>query len=404
MSVFLYKAKRGPKEIVEGRIEADSEDSCLAKLSHLGYFPLSVSKEEDLGSKGASKASFFERVGVHELSIFTRQLSDLLDSGLNLNNALNAIYKQTSYKTLRTAIGDIRNRVRDGQPFSEALACHPKIFSTLYVAMAKSGETGGMLDKILARLADFHESQENLKTKIRSALAYPAVMAGVGLTTIVVLITFVIPKIVTMFEDLGQSLPLPTAILVNISSFTISYWYIILVLIMMAAFTIKRIAKTQEGKVAIDGFKLKLPVMGELIKKSEVSSFARTLGTLLQNGVPILDSLEVISATMQNTVLKNEIIMTHKEVRDGLALSKSLSNRSNFPLFATNMIAVGEEGGNLERALFKVADSFEREADNMIKTMTALLEPFLILSMGLVVGFIVVSMLLPIFQINLIAR
>ena len=300
--------------------------------------------------------------------------------------------------------GNIRDQVRDGRPFSESLKKFPDIFSDLYVSMARSGETGGMLDDILARLAGFSEDRERLETKVKSALAYPVLMAGVGLLTIVVLITFVIPKIVAMFEDLGQTLPLPTAVLITISRFFTKYWYILLGVIALLLFILVRIGRTEEGRFAVDRLKLNFPVTGDLIKKAEIARFARTLGTLLQNGVPILEALGVVSSTMQNAALKREVLETYREVRDGKSLSASLSLRERFPVVATNMIAVGEEGGSLEKSLFKVADSYERETDNVIKIMTSLLEPVLILTMGLIVGFIVISMLLPIFQINIIAR
>ncbi|MBL7068658.1 MAG: type II secretion system F family protein [Candidatus Omnitrophica bacterium] len=403
MPLYEYKAKKSPTEIVEGTIEANSETSALAKLSRLGYYPISIAKE-GVGGKRSSSLYLFKRVRLHDLSVFTRQLSDLLDSGLTLLNALNIIYQQTENKTFQSIIGDIRDQVRDGRPFSEALKRYPDTFSSLFISMARSGETGGMLESILERLANFSEAEERVKTKIKSALAYPAVMASVGLITIIVLITFVIPKIVGMFEDLGQTLPLPTAVLVNISGLFIGYWYIILGFVALIVFILTRITKTEEGRVTIDRIKLGLPVTGNLIKKSEVASFSRTLGTLLENGVPILESLETVSNTMQNAVLKKEIVKAYQEVRDGKSLSKSLLTKRHFPIFATNMIAVGEEGGSLEKSLFKVADSYEREADNVIKIMTSLLEPLLILTMGLIVGFIVVSMLLPIFQINIIAR
>ncbi|NQT06350.1 MAG: type II secretion system F family protein [Candidatus Omnitrophica bacterium] len=403
MAIYTYKAKKGPTEIVEGSLEAESDNAALTKLSHLGYFPIAIHREGGVKGRAFSGFAIFRKIRVHDLSIFTRQLSDLLDSGLTLLNALNVTYRQTENKALQAVIGDIREQVRDGRQFSAALSKYPDIFSDLYVSMARSGETGGMLEDILARLAAFSEAQEGLQSKVKSALAYPAVMASVGLLTIVVLITFVIPKIVTMFEDLGQVLPLPTAILVSISRLFVNYWYIIIGVIALFLFILARIIRTKEGRLAIDQIKLSTPIIGDLIKKSEISRFSRTLGTLLQNGVPILESLDVVSSTMQNAVLRDEIVRTYLEVRDGKSLSKSLFTKKHFPGFAVNMLAVGEEGGNLEKSLFKVADSYERETDNVVKVMTSLLEPFLILTMGLVVGFIVVSMLLPIFEINVIA-
>ncbi len=403
MARFIYQAKKGPAEIVEGTIEADNEASALLKLSNTGYFPLSIHKEGAASGKGGA-FRVMKKVNLHDLTVFTRQLADLLDSGLTLLNALNVVYKQTENKSFQSVIGDIRDYVRDGRPFSEALKKYPRIFSNLYVAMARSGETGGMLEEILARMANFSEAQEMLQSKIKSALAYPAVMATVGFLTIFVLITFVIPKIAGMFEYLDQAMPLPTMILLSISGFAVDYWYILVFVVGFIVFALNRAMKTEEGRLTIDRFKLSMPLLGELTKKAEIASFSMTLATLLQNGVPILDALETVSHTMQNAVLHKEITLACREVRDGVSLSKSLMSKKNFPTFATNMIAVGEESGSIEKSLFKVATSYEREADNTIKTMTSLVEPLMILTMGLVVGFIVVSMLLPIFQMNIIAQ
>ena len=327
MPRFNYKAKKGPTETIEGSIEASSQNAALVKLSKQGYYPVSIQKEEKPGQSVSSTIYFLRGVKLHDLSVFTRQLSDLLDSGLTLHNALNVIYRQTENNYFQSVIGDIRDQVRDGRAFSEALKKYPDIFSKLYVSMARSGETGGMLEGILARLAFFSEERERLETKVKSALAYPAVMAGVGLITIVVLITFVIPKVVGMFEDLGQSLPRPTAILVAVSNFTTTYWYIILGFIALVSFIIARGAKTEEGAIAIDHLKLRVPIMGDLIKKSSIANFARTLGTLLQNGVPILECLNVVSGTIENAVIKKEILSTYKDVHDGKSLSKSLHQR-----------------------------------------------------------------------------
>jgi type II secretion system protein F len=404
MPIFIYKAKKGPTEIIEGTIESASHSTAIAKLSSMGLYPISISPEGARGQAQGGAGSFFRKVRLHDLSIFTRQLADLLDSGLTLLNSINVIYQQTENRFFRSVIRDIRDQVRDGRPFSDALRRHPAVFSDLYVSMAHSGEAGGMLEEILARLAGFAEAREQLQTKVKSALAYPAVMASVGMLTIIVLITFVIPKIVAIFEDLGQSLPIPTAILIGISRFTVTYWYLVIGFLILMAFIWSRIARTDEGRIALDSIKLRIPIAGDLIGKSEIANFSRTLGTLLQNGVPILESLDVVSSTMQNAVLKKEVRDAYQEVRDGKSLSKSLSNKKNFPAFAINMLAVGEEGGSLEKSLFKVADSYERETDNVVKIMTSVLEPLLILVMGLIVGFIVVSMLLPIFEINIIAR
>ncbi len=404
MPRFTYKAKQGPKKIVTGVIEAESEQAVVAKLGRMGFFPIAISKHTAENIDAGKRIILFKRIKLHDLAVFTRQLADLLDSGLTLANALRVIHNQTENKYFKLIIADIRDRVEDGMPFSEATKLHPRIFSKLYVAMAKSGETGGALEVILNRLAEFAETQLQLENKVKSALAYPAVMASVGIITIVVLITFVIPKIVGMFEDLGQALPIPTAILVNLSDFTVDYWPFLLSFIVIAIILYKRVARTKEGKLYIDRMKLGMPIFGALISRAEIARFSRTLGTLFANGVPILESLEVVRDTMQNDALRKDMDIAYKAVHDGNSLTSGLSKGKYFPAFVINMLSVGEEGGQLEKSMFKVSDAYDRELDNAVKVMTSLLEPLMILSMGIIVGFIVISMLLPIFQINIIAR
>lgn len=406
MPKFIYEAKKGPQGIIEGSMEAETSDVVVSQLSEMGYFPLSV-REEGTGNgklRGAPLSRLGQKVNVRDLSIFTRQLSDLLESGLTLFKALDVICKQTENKRLKEVIRDMHGCLKEGQTLSEALGKYPKVFSGLYVSMVKAGEIGGMLEKVLTRLSDFAEKEEELRAKIRAALAYPLLMALVGLLTIFILLTFVIPRLVTMFEDMGQSLPLPTRMLVQISNLLTSYWWLIGSVALLLFFIVKRIRRTKESKLTLDRFKLRIPIMGTLIKKAEISRFGSTLGTLLNNGVPILPSLKVVSEAMGNEVLKQEVEKVHKEVGKGEKLGRSLEKSSYFPVFVTNMVIVGEEGGLLEQSLHKVADAYNREVDRTVKVMTSLLEPALILILGGVVAFIVISMLLPIFQINLMVR
>lgn len=404
MPKFFYKAKSGPRDIIEGFVEAESENQAIKKVTDMGYFPVLVKREDASKSKSAGPLYFFKKIKLSDLSVFTRQLSDLLGAGLPLVKALEVLVKQTENKNLSFIIADLKTFVQDGNTLSEAMARHPKVFSALFVSMIRSGETGGALEGVLSRLAEFSEKQLDLQTKVGSALAYPALMASVGIMTIFVLLTFVIPRIVVMFEELGQSLPLPTLILVAISRFFQKFWYLVISGVLIIYFVFDRIIKTKEGRYAFDSLKLNLPVFGELARRTEISRFARTLGTLLTNGVPIIESLEVVSNTLTNEVLKEDVKLALQEVRTGATLTDSLSKRKNFPLFVTNMIAVGEEGGLLENSLYKIADSYEKQVDKSIRVMTSLLEPMLILSLGLVIGFIVIAMLLPIFEINFMAR
>jgi len=407
MARFSYRAKKGPKEEANGHIEAENKNAALRRLTTMGLFPISIEEEkaEHAAIQKNPLARFSVRkVAIRDLSIFTRQLSDLLEAGLPLLRALNVLNKQTEDRYLRSVIGDLRDTVQDGNPLSEALERHPKIFSSLYTSMVRSGETGGSLENVLLRLSEFQETQDELNNTVRRAMAYPALMAIVGAGTIFVLITFVIPKIVSMFQDLNQTLPLPTVILLNISHFSRDFWWIIAGGCFLIYFTFARISKTHEGRLLIDRTKLSIPIMGQLILKAEIARFTRTLSTLLNNGVPILQALSVVINIMENEILKEDTRVAHKEVMGGLSLASGLGKGAHFPVFVNNMIAIGEETGALEKALVKVAISYEREVNKTVALLTSLLEPLMILTMGLIIGFIVIAMLLPIFELSFITH
>lgn len=405
MPRYAYKAKKGPSEVEEGIIVADNKTSAIQKISDMGYFLLSIDESIASGRGQGRDASFFQRrVSLKDITNFTRQISDLLESGLTIVKALDVIHNQTENKQLKRVVSDIRDYCVDGHPLSEALGRHPRIFPNLFVSMVRSGETGGALDNILKRLSDFSDKQLDVETKVRSALAYPILMAVVGCLTVVVLLTFVIPKMVGMFGDLGQNLPLPTVILIAISGGMRRYWWLAASFAFVAYFFISRIYSTEEGKKSIDTFKMNLPIFGPLIRKIEIARFARTFSTLLSNGVPILESLRVVSYTVNNALIRSEIDKAAALVKDGSNLANAFSKSSIIPPLVVNMIAVGEESGRVDKSLAKVAEGYDRESDAAIKVMMSLLEPLLILLLGLVVGFIVISMLLPIFEINFLAR
>ena len=405
MPRFIYKAKKGPQEITGGLIDADSESQALSKIGALGLFPVSIKQEGETEEerKGVSPLSFFGRVKTSDLAVFTRQLADLLDSGMTIVNSLDILSKQTENKRLKAIISELGDYIKGGNTFADSLGRYPSVFSSLYISMVRSGEASGALEKVLNRLSDFMEEQEEFKTKVQAALAYPILMSCVGIITIVVLLTFVMPRVIGIFEDLGQSLPFITLVLLGISNFIRGYWYIAVSLILLLFFLIKQINKTPEGKSFLDKIKSDLPLIGPLLRKTDIARFAGTLGALLSNGVTILHSIEIVEGIVSSELAKKDLREAFIKVRDGASLAKALADGRYFPLFVTNMISVGEESGQLERALFKIADSYERETDKMIKIISSLIEPLMILVMGLVVGFIVISILLPIFQISLIA-
>jgi len=405
MARFIYEAKTSPKDVIKGILVADNKSAAIQKISRMGYYLLSLEEEAEASNHSQSHAAYFSgKVSIKDITDFTRQLSDLLEAGITIAKALDILHEQTENKRLAKVILDIRDFCVGGNPLSDALSRYPKVFSTLYVSMVRSGETGGMLDNILKRLSDFNEKQLDIQTKIRTALAYPILMTVVGLTTIIILITFVMPKMTVMFSDFGQALPIPTQILLGISGVIQNYWLILILFLAGITMTIMKIYNTHEGRFAIDSFKLNSPLMGPLIKKVEIARFTRTLATLLDNGVPILGALQIVLETVGNVVIKKDIEKAAVAVREGSSLAQGLSGSKSMPPAVMNMIAIGEEGGHVEKSLLKVASGYERESDEAIKIMMSLIEPLLILTLGIVVGFIVISMLLPIFEMNFLVR
>jgi len=406
MRNFRYKAKDSGKEMITGILEAETEQEALAKLSQMGYFPLSIEREEasSEGQTDPLSLGFFTRIRRRDITFFTRQLADLLEAGLPLMRGLEVLWEQTENRRLQEVLASLATQVKEGKSFSEALALYPKIFSNLYVNMVKSGEVGGMLSEVLARLADFGENEEELRAKVRAALAYPILILFVGMATVAVLLIFVVPKLVSLFQDVGQILPLPTRILIELSQGLVHYWWVVFSMVVLSVFLLRRGRLSRRVRLAIDGVKLRIPVWGPLIKKVEIASFARSLATLLSHGVPILQAMQVVVQATNNELLRGEFERIGEQLKGGTTLSQEIRRGRMFPALVTNMVAVGEEAGKLDRSLFKIADTYEREADRAMKLMTSLVEPVMILVMGSIVGFIVIAMLMPIFQNDLLAR
>ncbi|MFC1621177.1 type II secretion system F family protein [Candidatus Omnitrophota bacterium] len=394
MPHFIYKAKKGPKEIIESKIEADSENAAVKQLMQQGYYPIWV---KEVSTLAAQKRRL---VKTKDLAVFTRQLSELLDSGLPLYEALNIIENQIELPGLKEIIKGIREKVRDGSTFSESLKDYPRVFSNLYVNLVRSGEAGSMLGDVLNNIADFLEKEEDVKSKVLAALAYPMLMLIVGTGTIFILTGFVIPKLANMFIEMGEALPLPTRILIGFSDFIRTYWIVLAIFVIGSIFFIAR----GKSKSIIDRFKLKLPIIGALVKDSELARFSRTLSMLLKNGVAILSALKITSDVIENEVIKSETLKIYNDVREGSSLAAAIKKNTSFPPFIINMATIGEKGGMLDKTLLKAAKSYDIESDRKIKILSSLLEPVIILIMGVVVGFIVISMLLPVFQISLTAQ
>jgi len=408
MQKFLYKARDRGRRMVEGSLAAETEQEALARLGEMGYFPLSIAREEP-GAQAPPQApphssGLLTTIRRRDVTLVTRQLADLLESGLTLMRALDVLREQTERPRVREVLAEVASRVRDGRSFSESLAIYPRVFSPLYISMVRSGEVGGMLGGVLARLADISEKEDDVHVKVRSALAYPALILLVGMGTVAVLLIFVIPKLVSLFQEVGQTLPLPTRILIELSRWLASYWWLVVLVAAGGAFVVRRGTRSPRARLAIDHTKLHFPLWGTLIKKVEIARFARTLATLLSHGVPILPAMQVVVQATGNALLRGELQQIGEQLRGGATLSQGMRRGRLFPTPVIHMVAVGEESGALERSLFKIAETYERDADRVIKSMTSLVEPVMILIVGAVVGFIVISMMLPIFSIDLLAR
>lgn len=411
MAKFTYKVKKGPKEVIEGVIEGETEDEAVDKLNQMGYIPIRISPflEEDSKRKisGGDTANqighlrFFNKVRSNDLTIFTEQLASLVKSKIPILEAIKVLYEQTESVNLKEIIAYIQREIRDGRTMSQSLRKYPKVFSPIYINMIEAGERGGVLEETLRRLAEFRNKEEAMKAKIISALAYPLFIIIVGIVTIFILLGFVIPRMSTLFNETGQVLPLPTRILLSLGYQVKNYWYWGILIIVLIAGILKRSGAGKNGKIFFDRLKLKLPLMGDFVKKSGIARFSRTLALLLSSGITLSQAIKISIPTLDNEVFKLELDSVHRDIVDGVTFEQSLKKSTWFPNFTVNMLTVGEKGGHLEGALLEVAEFYERDVDKVAGIIASLLEPAIILVMGIVVGFIVFAMLLPIFQINL---
>jgi type II secretory pathway component PulF len=407
MPNFSYKAKAGPSETVEGNLTAYSEEEALLKIEKMGYSPVSVHRmPEGTGSKGSARLpsnglSFGVRS--RDINIFTRQLSGMLKAGVPILKALATIRLQSSSAAFQSIIQSIENQVRDGKMLSESLAAHSRYFPELYISMVRSGETGGVLDELLLTMADAREQEEEFRRKVQSALAYPGLMLTVGIVTVFVMISFLLPRIIPLIEGGAdpQALPGPTQAVIQISHFFSHHWYWVAGSFVFLGAMLYRLNQTSSGRRMLDGLKLKCPYIRRFIAESDTARFARTLSLLTRSAVPIDRALHLSGSTLHNTVLRDEIEAVRLgTVQQGRSIAAGLEKAVHFPRFVTNTVAVGEESGNLDGALTEIAVFYEREVDHRVRVLTALLEPLLILGIGAIVGFIVYAMMLPIFEIG----
>ncbi len=405
MPVFEYTALDQKSKKIKGVIDAGSINHARQKLREMEVFLVDIKETASVDKeKSGDKIAIFpmiKKVRLRDLSIMTRQLSTLLSAGLPLVPSLNALASQTKHPQFKIILTQIKDQVTEGNSLTLSMSNFPDVFPPLYVNMIRAGEASGTLDIVLDRLADFYEKSQALRTKIRSALAYPILMFFIGSGVLMFMLAFVVPNITKIFQEMHQNLPMTTIMLIAVSNALKTYWLLILILMVGSILFIRySIKSTVRGAHIWNKFKISAPVIGELNRNIAISRFSRTLGTLLKSDVPLLTALEIVSHVVGNSLIAAEIRQAIKDVGEGQSLSVPLSKSGLFPTIAIEMIAIGEQSGTVEEMLLKIADSLERDVEANILVFTSLLEPIMIVSMGLIVGFIIISILLPIFEMN----
>jgi type IV pilus assembly protein PilC len=395
MPIYKWEGKTSKGAIKKGEMEAPSEAAIRINLRQQNIVPTKITSK---GKEFNISLPFKRKVNQRSIAVFTRQLATMIDAGLPLVQSLEILSQQQESKVFKNIIREIREDVEGGSTFAGALKKHPVTFNELYTNLVVAGEEGGILDNILNRLANYIEKSEALKKKVKSALIYPATIIGVAVIVVMILMIFVIPVFETMFKSAGQNLPLPTLIVLTISKLIKKYVFIFIPAMGVLFYILKKYYQTQNGRAVIDSLLLKLPVFGLLFKKIAVARFSRTLGTLVSSGVPILDGLAIVSRTSGNRTIEIAILNARSSIREGETIAEPLDRSGIFPPMVIQMISVGESTGALDSMLSKIADFYEEEVDIAVANLTSLLEPFLMVFLGVVIGGVVISMYLPIFQ------
>ncbi len=398
MATYRYSAMDPNGRTVTGTLEADSFELVRAKLSDLSYHVLSIKQSKN--ARGFKDAfNNMQRVKLRDLVVFSRQFATMIDAGLSVVKCLDILQKQTRNPKMKEVIGEVKRDVAGGMSLTEAIQKHPRVFSSLYVNMMRAAEAGGILDLVLERLSGFLEKEQETRNKIKSAMMYPAVVFCFSILMLLGLLFFILPKFKGIFETMGLDLPLTTRVMLNSSMYMRNYWYVALVVIVGSVVLFKLFARTERGKYAIDAAKLRIPIFGDLILKTAVSRFARTFGTLITSGVPVLRALEIVSDTAGNRVISETVVRARDSIKEGEKLSTPLFGSKIFPVMVTQMIAIGEETGRLDQMLDKVSSFYDDEVDNTLKGLTSLIEPLMIVGLGLIVGFIAISVISPIYSL-----
>ncbi|MDQ1403894.1 MAG: type pilus assembly protein PilC [Actinomycetota bacterium] len=395
---YVYKVRDKAGKLLEGALEADSTTLVANKLRQMGYVPIAIDKK---GASATGKELHFRKpkAKLKDIAVFSRQFATMINSGLSLLRSLYILAEQTENKVLAKVIDEVRADVEKGASLSQAMARHPRAFNRLYVAMVRAGETGGVLDTVLLQLASTIEKQVELRHKIKSAMTYPVAVFGLVVMIVAAMLLFVVPMFKSLYADLGGTLPLPTRILMLMSTIITKFLPVVIVIAVLCVVALKKWIKTEKGRATWDTMKLKLPVFGKLTRKTALTRFARTFAVLLRSGVPILEALEITSETVGNVVVQRGVKAVQDGVKQGESIARPLADHPVFPPMVVQMMAVGEETGALDEMLDKVGEFYEQEVEALVNSLTSLLEPALIVVLGSTVGGMIVSLYMPMFNI-----
>jgi type II secretory pathway component PulF len=395
MIVFNYTARdTASNKIVKSTIKADSEGAAAKLLMAQNIVPIKLTPA---GEKTGALASFNSRVGTKDRVIFTRQFATLLNAGLPLSQSLTTVQEQTNSKALKTTVGQIQGDVNGGANLADSFAKYPKVFNHVYIALVRAGEASGTLDKSLERLANQQEHDADMISKIRGAMVYPAIVLAVIIGVIVFMLIMLVPQVESLYDQMGQTLPLQTQILTAVANFIINFWWLVIIVFIGAIFLLRQWLKTDSGRKSWDTLKLNVPLFATLFRKMYMARFTRTSETLLASGVPMLETLKISADAVNNVVVKEEILRGASKVKNGKALSDSLTGEDYILPFVPQMIKIGEQSGGIDAMMSKVADYYEKEVDNSIASISTLIEPILMVVMAFMIGFIVLAVLLPIY-------
>lgn len=400
---FLYRVKDDRGRIQEALAQAESQAALKARLTARGLNVVEIrAKGPTSGAMGTLQKlnESLETVRLKDMVVFSRQFSAMVGAGVAMLRALTIMVDQAENPKLKRTLDSVRKSVEAGQSLSDSMGKHPEVFDKLFVSMVRAGEAGGILDDVLKRLAEFLEARAKLNAKVQSAMVYPSVVLAVAVIVFWAMLTFILPIFQNLFKTVGGELPAYTQFLINLSEFMRSFWMgLFVVSVIAAVWGLRTWYMTEQGRIQIDGFVLRLPVFGDLIKKVAVARFSRTFGTLVRSGVPMLSALDVVKDTAGNAVLAISVDKVSSEVRQGGSISKPLSKDPLFPPMVTQMVAVGEETGRLDEMLEKIADFYDVEVENAVDALTSILEPIMVVGIGGIVGSVVVGMYLPIFTV-----